>query len=475
MTTRMTRLAQRKRQRRRRSVLAGIFILALTLVCALTFMAVRARLGAPEATVAGAAAQPEITLRVAEEAEEDILPLVEAFRAERPDIPVALGGDACNTFIGSSPARGAGGIKRLLLYLPPLVLVAGSREATLRPSRSLWLSSDLEDAGVDELAAYIKSGLAMSYSEVTLNVVGDIIPGRNVARRMAERGTMYPFERVAPYVRGADLVFADLECPLSDRFTPPYKGVDFIAPRSTIEGLKACGIDVVSLANNHSTNFGTQAFTDTLELLEANHIAYVGGGRDSGEAYATRFVEAGGRRFAFLAYNAIAGSINAAEARPGVAWFDMQPYAADDPRDLAAMRDAVSRAKAEADFVIVGFHWSVEYQQQPSPSMRDAARAACDAGADMVVGSHPHIAQPLEYYNGSLIAYSLGNFIFDQMWAEYTREGFILRCRLKGDLLTQVELVPYRICDYCQPNVLEQGTGQYLLDRVLSISGIAAD
>ncbi|MDI6830435.1 MAG: CapA family protein [Actinomycetota bacterium] len=183
----------------------------------------------------------------------------------------------------------------------------------------------------------------------------------------------------------------------------------------------------------------------------------------------------GGRRFAFLAYNAISGSINAGEGRPGVAWFDMQPYAPDDPRDMAAMKEAVARAKAEADFVVVGFRWSVEYTQQPSSSMRAAAHTACDAGAEMVIGSHPHIIQPYEYYNGSLIAYTLGNFVFDQMWAKYTREGFFLRCRLKGDLLTQVELVPYRICDCCQPNVLEGESGQYLLDRLLGISGIAAE
>ncbi len=475
MTRRMARLAWRKRRRRRKVALAAACVLAAALACAALFFAVRARPGAEAGSATGAAEPPQITVRIEDGLEEDVLPLLEAFRAERPDIPVVPGGEECNTVIASSPAQNCGGLNRLLLYIPPLVLKAGAREVTLAPARGLWLSSGLADRRVRELASYIRSGLCRSYGDITFNVAGDIIPGRNVARRMAERGTMYPFEKVAPYLRGADIVFADLECPLSDRFAPPYRGVDFIAPRSTIEGLKSCGINVVSLANNHSTNFGVQAFTDTLELLEAHGIAYAGGGRDSGQAYAPRFVEAGGRRFAFLAYNAISGSINAGEGRPGVAWFDMQPYAPDDPRDMAAMKEAVARAKAEADFVVVGFHWSVEYTQQPSSSMRAAARAACDAGADMVIGSHPHIIQPLEYYNGSLIAYSLGNFVFDQMWAEYTREGFFLRCRLKGDLLTQVEPVPYRICDYCQPNVLEGESGQYLLDRLLSISGIAAE
>lgn len=121
------------------------------------------------------------------------------------------------------------------------------------------------------------------------------------------------------------------------------------------------GIDVVSLANNHSANFGTVAFTDTLKLLEENGIAFVGGGRDSGEAYRPLSLEIKGTRVTFLTDNAISGIINAGPGKPGVAWIDMWPYAADDPEDLARMQEAVRQAKEGGGFVVVAFHWSEEY------------------------------------------------------------------------------------------------------------------
>ncbi len=237
-----------------------------------------------------------------------------------------------------------------------------------------------------------------------------------------------------------------------------------------MEGLKACGIDVVSLANNHSTNFGRGAFTDTLELLKENGIAYVGGGYDSTEAYRPLSLEVKGTRVTFLAYNAIAGSVNAEPGKPGVAWFDMWPYANDDPEDLARMQEAVRRAKEGGGFVVVGFHWGEEYKRLPSPSMRKVAHAACEAGADMVIGTHPHCIQSLEWYKGSFIAYSLGNFVFDQMFADHTRQGVILCCRIMGGELVEVELLPYLICDYCRPVVLDPGSARGIVDSLLSIS-----
>ncbi len=150
----------------------------------------------------------------------------------------------------------------------------------------------------------------------------------------------------------------------------------------------------------------------------------------------------------------------------------MWPYAKDDPEDLARMQEAVRKAKQEGGFVVVGFHWSEEYKKLPNPSMRKVAHAACDAGADLVIGTHPHCIQSLEWYKGSFIAYSLGNFVFDQMFADYTRQGIILRCRLMGSELVEIELLPYLIQDYCRPVVLEQGSARSIVDPLLSISDL---
>lgn len=414
----------------------------------------------------------ELEVEVNDDLESQLSPLLRDFGSLNPDRPIREVEEGGSLLLTRNPLVLFKPYRWELLRFPPLTLKTAGKEMVLEPGWSIWLFSERDEAGIEELASYLSVRLASLYPEITFNAAGDIIPGRKVAMRMAEKGFLYPFEAVAPYLRDADLVYANLECPLSDCYPPPYKGTDFIAPSRTIEGIKACGIDVVSLANNHSTNFGAAAFTDTLELLERNGIAFVGGGRDSGEAYRPLSLEVKGTRITFLAYNAIAGSANAGPGKPGVAWFDMWPYAADDPEDLAHMQDAVRHAKEGGGFVVVGFHWSEEYKKLPSASQRKVARAACEAGADMVIGSHPHCIQSLEMYKGSFIAYSLGNFVFDQMFADYTRQGIILRCRLMGEELVEVELLPYLIHDYCRPVVLEGGSARSIVDSLLSISDL---
>ncbi len=473
MPSRMARLAKRKRGHRRKRAI----VLLVSLVCIMAVSAAVALIYLLLLKPTSHAEEPDelerIRIYVGSDMEPHVQPLLTEFQEENPEIEVECAKTGFNTIISALPPVTPYGYRTEVLRIPSLLLRAGGFQGVLRPAYGYFLNSRITDDRIGKLAAFLEQNLPAAFPAYTMNIMGDIIPGRNVAKRMAERGFLYPFERVAPYIKDADIVFANLECPLSDRFIPPYKGVDFIAPQRTIEGLEACGINVVSLANNHSTNFGTQAFEDTLCLLEEHEIAYVGGGIDAQRAYAPRFIDLGTCRLAFLTYNAISGSINASERQPGVAWFNMRPYAADDPQDLAAMQDAVARASMESDFVIVGFHWGVEYDRVPSSSQVSVARAACDAGADMVIGGHPHIIQPIEYYNGSLIAYSLGNFVFDQMFAEHTREGFILRCKLQGEYLAEVEILPYKIYDYCQPVVLEEGSGDYLLERILDISAIS--
>lgn len=472
MHSRMARLAMRKRERRRKLAVAlQVFLVSALLVSAsiiLTYLLLLKPASRAEEPVE----LPQVRVYVASGIESRIQPLLIEFQREHPGIDFESVDRGFNAVVSEFPPVHAYSYRKEFLQIPPLVLKAGGFQTVLRQACGYWLCSEIEDERIECLTDFLEERLSAVFSVKTMNFVGDIIPGRNVARRMAEHGVLYPFEKVAPYICGADIVFANLECPLSDRFSPPYTGVNFIAPQRTIEGLEACGINILSLANNHSTNFGTQAFADTLCLLTAHSITYVGGGMNAQEAYAPRFMDIGGCRLAFLSYNAISGSINASEQRPGVAWFDMQPYAADDPEDLAAMQDAVVRAGMESDFMIVGFHWSHEYIQAPSSSQVNAAHAACEAGADMVIGGHPHIIQPIEYYKGSFIAYSMGNFVFDQMFAEYTREGFILRCKLQGGYLTEIDILPYKIFDYCQPVVLEQGSGDYLIKKLLQISDI---
>lgn len=406
---------------------------------------------------------------ITEEAKQDLVPLVDQYAAAHLGFKVEYVNSRPDIIIDKSQRDGYKATP--LEVLPSLELKSGSRIIPLREWRIYWFLSKKKDKGVESLGDFI-AGYYNRKPTITMNAGGDILPGRYVAQRMARYGTNYPFEKVAPYFNGADIIFGDLECPLTDRIKPPYKGMSFAAPSKTIEGITLLGVNIVALANNHSTNFGREAFADTLNLLKANNIKYAGGGYNYDEAHSPAVMDVKGCRFAFLSYNSIAGGIEATGNQAGVALVGIPPWYPENPPQLAKMEDDICKAKANADFVIVAVHWSQEDVYMPSEAMRNLAHRACDAGADMVLGSHPHTIQPMELYDGKVIAYSMGNFIFDQMQRDQTREGFFIKCLFRENLLTGLEMVPYKIYDYSQPRVFEGSSGQYLLDRVLRLSGL---
>lgn len=307
---------------------------------------------------------------------------------------------------------------------------------------------------------------------ITFTAVGDIILGRTVAKKMSELGFLSPFLNVASRLKGADLTFADLETPLSDQVAPPYEGMSFIAPSGAIQGIEASGIDIVSLANNHSTNFGENVFLDTLNLLKSKGIKYVGGGENINEAKKIEIVEAGGLKFAFLNYNSIIGAISATQNSPGVANFSLKPWGEDNPQDLSLIKEKIKEAKTKADIVIVVFHWGVEYTLEPILSQVNLAHEAIDSGADMVIGTHPHWIQTIEFYKEKPIFYSLGNFIFDQEWSLETKQGLILETAFYNKRLVNMELVPIQIENYHQPRILDDKEQAPILEKILKSSNL---
>jgi len=254
---------------------------------------------------------------------------------------------------------------------------------------------------------------------VRLVFVGDIMlddgPGRSIA---AGRDPLAPF---AAALRDADYTLGNLECALSD-LGQAYvgKNYSFRAAPAAVEVLKD-RFDAVSLANNHSGDYGTAAFLDTLRRLDDAGIRRFGGGANLAEAHAPLWIERQGLRIAVLGYNEFKPrSFEAGAARPGVAW-------SEDSQVLADIRAA--RA-AGADLIIPFMHWGWEREARPSPRQRQLARRMIDAGADLVVGSHPHVTQTVEYHRGKLIVYSLGNFVFDGFAMPQARKGWLLRLTL---------------------------------------------
>jgi Bacterial capsule synthesis protein PGA_cap len=414
---------------------------------------------------------------VARDASADVKHLVEAYLKVHPDANIELSSDADGADIYISKTARKGFDSSTFVGYPAMELVAGSRNKTLRPPRDYRFSYKktgiilkVKSSEISGLEEYLK-GYYGSAPVVEVTMVGDIIPGRHVAEYMAKKGVSWPFKLVAPLVSRADLTIGDLECPLTDRYEVPYAGMEFVAPAETVKGIQMLGLDIAALANNHSTNFGRTALTDTIELLKENRIAYAGGGYDYDEAHHPAYLEVGGTTFAYLNYNSIKGSLDASATEPGVAWINLQPWYPDSEQDFVTVESDIREASKQADVVIVGFHWSKEYVYEPNSSMVALARRACDAGADMVIGQHPHSVQSLEYYDGKFIAYSLGNFIFDQRFSEQVRQGFFLNCGFTEGILTSLEMVPYRINNACQTVPYEGSDGQPLLDKVLKVSG----
>lgn len=293
----------------------------------------------------------------------------------------------------------------------------------------------------------------------TVTFVGDIILGRTVHRIMTTTGDWSaPFRAVAAELREADLTIGNLECALSDRFPPPADPytLRFLTATRAIEGLLLAGIDAVSLANNHSIDFGWSAMQDTQAVLATAGIRYFGAGESLQHAIRPAILDLGHQRLALLGFDGIAASwYGATETTPGTA-----------PLDPTIVEEAVNLAKGQADLVIPFFHWGIEYTLVPTDEQRRLARRAIDAGATLVIGSHPHWVQGVEWYRDRPIFYSLGNFVFDQEWSAETKQGLILRLWFRGTRLVRYEFRPVVIEQYHRPRPASETEAAVILERV---------
>lgn len=297
----------------------------------------------------------------------------------------------------------------------------------------------------------------------TIAVAGDIILGRTVHRIMEQSGDWSaPFRAVAPLLAEADLTIADLECALTDSFAPPDDPytMRFMTYPQAVEGLLLAGIDAVSLANNHSMDFGPQGMRDTLATLQAHGIAHCGIGETLAEARQPALLHVAGTTIALLGYD----GISAAWYGAGTDW----PGTA--PLDPELVTEDVSAASRLADVVIPFFHWGIEYTMVPTDEQRRIARAAIDAGATLVLGSHPHWLQGFEFYRGRPIFYSLANFVFDQEWSQETKQGVILRLHFEGPRLRAFSFQPVLIEDYHRPRPADDQERVVMMRRIRSSS-----
>ncbi len=305
--------------------------------------------------------------------------------------------------------------------------------------------------------------------DITLLFTGDINPARCVYTIAQAAGDMaLPYRAVADLLQGADLAIGSLDASISD-YNPPSPCAEYhrnlLAPSETVAGLQFAGFDLISVATNHIKDCGLvrgcrdESFLDTLAHLRAAGLQPVGGGLNLAEASAPVIVDVQGVRFAFLAFTAVNGEVWAGADRPGAAPFLKDVYL-----------DAVRRARAQADVVIVLPQWGREFTGQITWEQALGAQALVEAGATLVVGNNPHHVQAVETLaGGAVVAYALGNFVFDQQWSdgtEFTVQGLMLQATFRGAQLVDVTLLPIHIHDNFQPRLAEPDEAARILADV---------
>jgi poly-gamma-glutamate capsule biosynthesis protein CapA/YwtB (metallophosphatase superfamily) len=265
----------------------------------------------------------------------------------------------------------------------------------------------------------------------TLLVTGDIIPARGVNYFATVRHDfLWPFRPTAAYTSNADITYVNLESPLfAGCPVSPAESFTFCGDPRFVDGLTFMGAKVANLANNHLNNYGAEGITATDQLLQSHGIQTSGLGP-------VAVIDVRGLKFGFIGFNGVGRAI-----------------------DQTALQAGIARARQLADIVVVQFHWGKEYERQPMPDRGVPTpddpvvigHEAIDWGADIVIGNHPHWYQGVEVYHGRLITYAHGNFVFDQMWSEETREGVIGTYTFNGTQLVAASWRAVRSYDYGQP------------------------
>lgn len=307
---------------------------------------------------------------------------------------------------------------------------------------------------------------------VTMIVAGDVMLARRVGQSMERSGDYTaPFRLTAERLAAADLAVVNLENTLSRAGSPTQGADSFAADPRVVAGLRKAGVDLISLGNNHTGDFGPRALIETVDLLRDARFVTTGAGRDEADARAPGIVERNGVRVGLLAFNAIGETPAAGPGRPGAVRLRMQPRTGPLVQaDLDKVVDDVRALAQRVDAVVVYPHWGGNYTRAVHSDQRKVARALVDAGADLVVGAHPHWAGGLEPRGDAVIAYSLGNFIFDMDFSRETMEGVALEATFWDGELKAVEVLPVRIGADFAPAFLSWTQGRSILGRVWGAS-----
>jgi poly-gamma-glutamate synthesis protein (capsule biosynthesis protein) len=339
-------------------------------------------------------------------------------------LPVALHGS------GAAPNERVGIEVRLRGRWRPLS--AARADATGRFRREVRPQRRRSRLVLRAVGRAVSSRVVVRSRPVLLAAVGDINLGDGPGGLIQAFGPRYPWTGTAKTLRAADVTFGNLECAVSTRGAPVPKQFNFRGRPAALKAMAAyAGFDVLNLANNHTGDYGTQALLDTVNHVRRFGMKAVGAGGSLRSAAQPRVVTRLGLRIAFVGFsNLLPAAFYAGPNNAGT-----QPAT---PQLIAA---GVRRARRRADVVVATFHWGVERATTDNARQRAFAQTALDAGADAVIGAHPHVLQPIVATGHRLVAYSLGNFVFGASSPATARTG-ILRVKLSAGGVDGHRLIP---------------------------------
>lgn len=304
------------------------------------------------------------------------------------------------------------------------------------PSVSL-LAEDTPQPGSNPSENISQENGSLSKGAVKFAFAGDFLLERRAEALIAKYGKGFILSETKSVFQDADISMVNLECPVSIRGVKEKdKQFTFRANPKHVSLLKDGGIDLVTLANNHALDYGQDALLDTFNHLKKEKIPYVGAGVNADHAYAPLYMDCNGNKVAILAASRVLpfGTWYAGKNKPGIA----STY------DPSVIRSEIAKARKTADIVAVYVHWGQERKDKPDRNQTRLAKLYVDCGADIVIGSHPHVLQGLEFYKGKIIAYSMGNFVF----TDVRKDTMMLTVTVEDKKIKEVKIIPCEIQNY---------------------------
>ncbi|MEI4803672.1 CapA family protein [Bacillus sp. FJAT-51639] len=297
--------------------------------------------------------------------------------------------------------------------------------------------------------------------EITLTFSGDTMFDWQLRPVIQSKGADYPFQHVKPEIEKADYSFVNLESAFTTH-EKKYPGQLFWikSDPSTLKAIKNTGYDIVNIGNNHTLDYYQEGLLDTISHVEKMGFPYIGAGKNTKDAYTSREVTIKGKKFKFLSF---------VRFMPDAAWAatDNKPGIANG-YDLNLVTKTIKEQKKDADYMIVYMHWGVEKTNRPAAYQKEYVQKMVEAGANAIVGSHPHWLQGFEYYDKVPVAYSLGNFLFPDYVKGHSAETGVLTIKFKGNDV-RMSFNPYMIRNN-QITPLQGTEKQNMLQYLQSIS-----